>query len=443
MTAAYTLLNWLLMTKQVMMMMTIGIHIHGLVGIRSIMKKEQWKEKDSLPSLFLVASMIIAGVVMHSPGLMVKIGYETIGEYMMSTFGAACEGVFLLLLMMWIYNSFSEVTYHPLWEQQPRTVRLCFYLLGICFGLGLCLFIIISISGDATFRLMSGNDSLTSDLIMDGVQNFRSHSSSEFTIDPVGASLRLLFACISFAGSVGVYVYSLRRRTTHLHHDESKINLPKVPFGVVYALGLLAGYLATSGCYSPFLFGAHSILSSLKIGSSDSLLTSHYDDLMTSKRASSGAGSALTSSSSKPNIIYIQHKSLSGAVMLNTENGRSAMPYFQYLAKTSDDLYVFRNTRSVSGNTIDALPAMLTGCLTMSDVGKETIESIPAIAQSLYDEGYATASFSSRAIDSSIKTGQWKNLLGPLTKGMEQVGSLFLLTPLITFIVYILPVPAN
>ena len=122
--------------------------------------------------------------------------------------------------MMWIYNSFREVTYHPLWEQQPRTVRLCFYLLGICFGLGLCLFIIISISGDATFRLMSGNDSLTSDLIMDGLQNFRSHSSSEFTIDPVGASLRLLFACISFAGSVGVYVYSLRRRMTHLHHDE-------------------------------------------------------------------------------------------------------------------------------------------------------------------------------------------------------------------------------
>ena len=118
------------------------------------------------------------------------------------------------------------------------------------------------------------------------------------------------------------------------------------------------------------------------------------------------------------------------------------MPYFQYLAETSDDLYVFRNTRSVSG-TIDALPALLTGCLPMSDVGKETIASIPAIAQSLYDEGYATASFSSRAIDSSIKTGQWKNLLGPLTKGMEQVDSLFLLTPLITFIVYILPVPAN
>lgn len=131
----------------------------------------------------------------------------------------------------------------------------------------------------------------------------------------------------------------------------------------------------------------------------------------------------------QPNIIYIQHDSLSGALM-STEHGRAAMPYFQYLKETNKDMYVFDNTRSVSGNTIDALPSLLTGCVPYSPEGIESIKSIPSIASTLYYEGYSTASFSTRALDNSIKNGAWKNLWGPLSSGMEKVSTKLVLSRL-------------
>ena len=48
----------------------------------------------------------------------------------------------------------------------------------------------------------------------------------------------------------------------------------------------------------------------------------------------------------RPNVIYIQHESLSGAILLNTAKGRAATPFFQERMRNDPRFYVFRTLRT-------------------------------------------------------------------------------------------------
>ena len=134
---------------------------------------------------------------------------------------------------------------------------------------------------------------------------------------------------------------------------------------------------------------------------------------------SADASSAATTG---PNIIYIQHESLSGSMMLNTEAGAKAMPFFQDRMHNDPDMYVYEHTRTGSGNTIDALPALMTGCLPYNGEGVKYTHAIgQSIGYDFHNLGYRTASFSSRALDETIVSGRWKMLHDVLVGGMEQV----------------------
>jgi len=131
---------------------------------------------------------------------------------------------------------------------------------------------------------------------------------------------------------------------------------------------------------------------------------------------------AIAAAAGGPNVIYLQHESLSGSIALNTKAGAAAMPFFQDKMKRDPDFYVFEHARTVSGNTLDALPALLTGCMPYNPDGEAWVHAPGrAVGHDFHQRGYPTASFTSRKLDKGITTGQWKVLHDLLVGSMDKV----------------------
>lgn len=81
----------------------------------------------------------------------------------------------------------------------------------------------------------------------------------------------------------------------------------------------------------------------------------------------------------------------------------------------------FEHVRTGSGITIDALPALTTGCLPYTDEGVAWAHAPGrSIGHDFRDAGYPTASFSSRSLDNTMRSGQWKMLYDVLAGGMDR-----------------------
>mmetsp|Transcript_32322 Transcript_32322/g.67805 ORF Transcript_32322/g.67805 Transcript_32322/m.67805 type:complete len:976 (-) Transcript_32322:11-2938(-) len=123
-----------------------------------------------------------------------------------------------------------------------------------------------------------------------------------------------------------------------------------------------------------------------------------------------------------PNVIYIQHESLSGSILLNTEEGKTSAPFFHDRMANDPNFYVFENHRTGSGNTIDAMPSLMTGCLPYTEKGiKYAHAKGRSIGYEFAKNGYSTASFSSRTLDREMSRGKWRMLYDMLSGGMDKV----------------------
>ena len=113
--------------------------------------------------------------------------------------------------------------------------------------------------------------------------------------------------------------------------------------------------------------------------------------------------------------------------MLNTDEGVKATPFFQNKMHSDADFYVFESMRTGSGNTIDAMPALMTGCLPHNLDGVEWVQtpgrSIGYAFSDWTGRGYATGSFSSTAFGPSIELshGEYHMLHDLFVGGMETV----------------------
>ena len=96
-------------------------------------------------------------------------------------------------------------------------------------------------------------------------------------------------------------------------------------------------------------------------------------------------------------------------------------PFFQHMMHNDEDMFVFKNTRSVSGNTLDAFPSLMTGCLPFNDSGHELLNEMGrSIGYNFLNAGYSTASFSSY-YDNVIESGKYKVMYDELVGGMDYV----------------------
>ena len=346
-----------------LLLTALAILFHVILIFNVVMSVDRKKKPFSL------SWTILGGILMHIPGLKTIYDYQTSFEFMRTVLDAALEGTFLLLLFAWLYITLRRIRSNAL------------TLAGALLGVGLISFVLASIIGDATFRTMSGNSRPSAEIIVGGLVNAKQHVTAQFTSDSKGASGRLVSGLACLVGSIMLQALSSRRTETVPH------------IGRLYLLGILVFWTSMLGSYSPVMFAAYSCVLSmnLKRGGNASRL--------------SGSGERIPTKMDGPNFIYIQHESLSGAVM-STDQGKAAMPFFQGLKDSNDNMYVFEHTRSVSGNTIDALPSLLTGCLPYNEEGEE-YRNRPnqTIAHDFESNGYATGLFTSRA--PSMLHGSW------------------------------------
>ena len=90
-------------------------------------------------------------------------------------------------------------------------------------------------------------------------------------------------------------------------------------------------------------------------------------------------------------------------MLLNTKEGREAQCHSSRIRRTirpKNMMYAFeRRTRIVSGNAIDAMPALLPGCLPYNEDGEDFVNRAnnQTIHHDFFEDGYDTASFASRA----------------------------------------------
>ena len=171
----------------------------------------------------------LAGIIMHGPGLYVKFHYEDNIQYIQSCVGAIFEGVFLLLLATRVfyvgksvhgylrkttnYSSSSSSSSSSLSLSSNKVLLSQFILQKLYIGCGILLatsyfgFIFTMIQSDATFRIMSGNDRISSDDLRSGTECGMSCALMPFQADLVGALCRSVFGIGCLCGSLVVYHY--------------------------------------------------------------------------------------------------------------------------------------------------------------------------------------------------------------------------------------------
>ncbi|KAL3774944.1 hypothetical protein ACHAWO_007904 [Cyclotella atomus] len=101
-----------------------------------------------------------------------------------------------------------------------------------------------------------------------------------------------------------------------------------------------------------------------------------------------------------PNLILLIHDSLSGEYAMTREESVGLMPFLQKEFQSNDNEFFFlEDTRSVSGDTMECLPAITSGCLPLNDKKGKAIASSTNMATQAKMRGYQTLSFSSSPLN--------------------------------------------
>lgn len=121
-----------------------------------------------------------------------------------------------------------------------------------------------------------------------------------------------------------------------------------------------------------------------------------------------------------PNVIFVHHTSLSAPIMLHTPRGRESSPFFQSM-EDDPNMHVFERHMAGAGNALDAIPALLTGCLPHSEEGVEWAQSSEhTIGSEFRRRGYPAASFSFGARDDTVSIEQWNRVEDALVGGVDR-----------------------
>ena len=356
-----------------------------------------------------------------------------------------------------------HLTTHNKQQQRRHKLFIKAYILIIAILLPIWYFssIIFSILGDATYRKMTGNGNPSVAILQAGFSDIRSNIMAQITYEGlVGTIVRFTFSVLCLISSILVYLFKgggstlLLEKKSYHHasttttittalgnkHQHSTTTSGKNGGGRFRMLScLLIGYgislywLNLLGWYTPVAqvcvayFGTFNVNEQKNGGLYDGKSTSNVNHSLGNKQQHHQQKSSVIRAANnnfRPNIIFLQHESLSGAIMLNTQEGIDATPFFHDKMHNDTNFYVFEKTHTGSGNTIDAMPALMTGCLPHTLEGVDWVRSPGrSIGYDFSLNGYATASFSSTAHGPSLKweNGNYYMLYDLLVGGMDTV----------------------
>ena len=347
-------------------------------------------------------------------------------------------------------NRIGHLTTHNKQEQHRHKIFIKAYILIIAILLPIWYFsfIIFSILGDATYRKMTGNGNPSVGILQAGFSDARSNIMAQITYEGyVGTIVRFTFSVLCLLSSILVYIFKgggstllLEKKSYHHATPTTKsgkkngggrfriLSCLLIGYGIaLYRLNLLEWYTPVAQVCVAYI-GTFNVKEQKNIGLYDrksTLNVNHsFRDKQQHHQEQKSSVIRAANNNFRPNIIFLQHESLSGAIMLKTQEGIDATPFFHDKMHNDTNFYVFEKTHTGSGNTIDAMPALLTGCLPHTLEGVEWVRSPGrSIGYDFSLNGYATASFSSTAHGPSLKyeNGNYYMLYDLLVGGMDTV----------------------
>lgn len=326
--------------------------------------------------------------------------------------GSVCEGSFLLLLLGDMTRRASQL-YQQAKKKNSNAIQCFLSALGVFF---LAASIIAFSAADYTYQTMSGGESPDMWIVANGIRNSLDVARQLAADSDNSGSSNLYEVSFFFSLAVLVY-YGIGHAPVHCDINNVKPGNNNIPKKKAYQnrhvwfTGAAAVMAYSLGAWSPLM---HYYLSF--VGSFVFVAEGANSSIAKATVVNNLIGAKAASSTSSPNVIFLVPDSLS-ARYVATEEGRKMTPFLQsFLAR--DDTYHFPHIRSVSGNTVDALTALHTGCLPFTETGREMAFS-RNIGTEFKRQGYQTATFSTAKV--SLQTKAWQMLQNYLTGNIDSV----------------------
>jgi hypothetical protein len=236
-------------------------------------------------------------------------------------------------------------------------------------------------------------------VLMEGIKNVKAYAKSELSSD-ANCEVWFLILMLAFCAiPSAMLIFGIGARASEHTNKSSRLlyrgkNPRKRVIGAIGSLFLIVPSIVLywRGAWMPIFHTYSSLIGSLIFsppGSEGIELTP--------------LGLPLQNSKGKiPNVVFVIHESLSGEHMLTSTAYSKMMPFVEQMMHSKDEYFVFENVRTVSGDTVDAVTALQSGCLPLNhEEGRETALKT-TLATQFKARGYDTVSFSSNVLVSSI-----------------------------------------
>jgi hypothetical protein len=327
----------------------------------------------------------LAALVMYSQGLIYLWNSECNAQIMLQALvGSSLEGILVIRFLMQVLFS---GTCTSIWRK---------VLTSILFFSN-----IICIHGSIVFMKKTGSHEMPEMwVVMEGIKNPKAYAKSELSADANGEVWFLILTLAFCAIPSAMLIFGIGARSSELTNKSSKLlyrgkNPRKRLIGAIGSLFLVVPSIVLywKGAWMPIFHTCASLIGSL-------IFSPHGSEGI----ELTPLGLPLQNSKGKiPNVVFVIHESLSGEYMLTSTAYSKMMPFVEQMMRSKDEYFVFENVRTVSGDTVDAVTALQSGCLPLNHKeGRETALKT-TLATQFKARGYDTVSFSSNVLVSSIK----------------------------------------
>eukprot|EP00986_Skeletonema_menzelii_P000402 scaffold111_cov142-Skeletonema_menzelii.AAC.25 len=330
---------------------------------------------------------------MHFQGLMTLNAIDGRQTMMLNGIAGAClEGIFLLSLMILLLK------------------KRCWWA-----NVAVCLLGVVSINSllsMETFMRKIGDPSLPSMfIVIAGLREARAHLKGEATNDMKGLITGLIEAySLALPAAIVVWREAKRKDYDEDSYSTSRTStIMKKRQHVLFFFGLFVA-LATTYYLDSWLPIFHVYASACGSLIFSPPLSGSTKILQERGRLKKEAA---------PNLVLLIHESLSGEYTMTREEAVKLMPFLQMKFQSNDEeFFVFENMRTVSGDTVDCVPAIVSGCLPLHEKGLKSAYSTN-MATEAKKRGYQTVSFSSRAF--TMKGTKWFMIQDALSINFDQI----------------------
>jgi hypothetical protein len=347
-----------------------------------------------------------AGILLHIQSLYYTFKFHGLSrDSLWCTIGAGMEGMFFISIFIWSFRgiwcagSSSTRTIDSSSDTSPMKPSLSVlhrYMPNLSlWRIGVCLFLLVTaiavILSDVGFQQKTGGERPDMWVILSHIRNFSSGVKGEFKDSSKGA-MTLIYGCLTSLFMAVTVCVAQEKRVSKFIPGGGDILLLKpnktLAVGISALLFMLILYMTDS--WMPIFHTYASVTGSCFLsppGSKEMTAALRINPLNT-KRPRKGA----------PNIVVVMHESLSGELMMTHESSAKATPFFHEMLKSQDEYFVFEHARTVSGDTVDAISAIQSGCDPVDHKESRYYALKTTLATEFKSQGYKTVSFSSRGL---------------------------------------------